>query len=54
MPILCIVMSDILWKLNKNLQEKYFWNYFLSLDTTEYEMKKKIKKKLIFGISNHS
>ena len=53
-PIVNDHYADILWKLNKNLQANYFWNYVLSLDTTEDEMKKKIKKKLIFGISNHS
>ena len=53
-PIVNDHYADILWKLNKNLQANYFWNYVLSLDTTEDEMKEKIKKKLIFGISNHS
>lgn len=53
-PIVNDHYADILWKLNKNLQANYFWNYVLDLETTENEMKNKIKKKLIFGIQNQS
>ena len=53
-PIVNDHYADILWKLNKNLQANYFWNYVLNLETTENEMKDKIKKKLILGIQNHS
>ena len=53
-PIVNDHYADILWKLNKNLQANYFWNYVLNLETTENEMKDKIKKKLILGIRNHS
>jgi len=53
-PIVNDHYADILWKLNKNLQASYFWNYVLILETTENEMKFKIKKKLILGIQNHS
>ena len=53
-PIVSDHYADILWKLNKNLQANYFWNYVLNLETTENEMKDKIKEKLILGIQNHS
>ena len=53
-PIVNEHYADILWKLNKNLQANYFWNYVLNLETTENEMKNRIKKKLILGIQNHS
>jgi tetratricopeptide (TPR) repeat protein len=53
-PIVNDHYADILWKLNKNLQANYFWNYVLNLETTENEMKDKIKTKLILGVQNHS
>ena len=53
-PIVNDHYADILWKLNKNLQANYFWNYVLNLETTENEVKDKIKEKLIFGIQDHS
>ena len=53
-PIVNDHYADILWKLNKNLQANYFWNYVLNLETTENEMKYKIKAKLILGVQNHS
>ena len=53
-PIVNDHYVDILWRLNKNMQANYFWNYVLSLENVEKEMKEKIKKKLIFGVQNHS
>ena len=53
-PIVKDHYADILWKLNTNLQANYFWNYVLSLETTENEMKDKIKAKLILGVQNQS
>lgn len=53
-PIVNDHYADTLWKLNKNLQANYFWNYVLNLETTENEMKDKIKEKLILGVQNHS
>ena len=53
-PIVNDHYADILWKLNKNLQASYFWNYVLSLKITENEMKDRIREKLILGIQNHS
>jgi len=53
-PIVNDHYADILWKLNKDLQANYFWNYVLNLENTENEMKDKIKAKLILGVQNHS
>ena len=49
-PIVNDHYADILWKLNKNLQATYTWNYVLSLENLESEIRKKIEKKIIFGI----
>ena len=32
------------------IQARYYWNYVLTLDKTEDELKKKINDKLIFGL----
>ena len=53
-PIVNDHYADILWKVKKNLQANYFWNYVLNLETTEEDMKNKIEKKLIFGIQDNS
>ncbi len=50
-PIINDHYADSLWMLNKNIQARYIWNYVLNLDETEEELKDKINKKLIFGIS---
>ena len=38
--------------LKKIIQARYVWNYILSLDNAEQELKDNINKKLIFGIKN--
>ena len=48
-PVVNDHYADILWKQNKNLQANYLWNYVLSLEETDKEMKDKIKKKLILN-----
>ena len=48
-PIVNDHYGDILWKLNRKLQAKYFWENVLKLETTEEEMKKNILEKLIKG-----
>ena len=48
-PIVNDHYGDILWKLDRKLQAKYFWENVLQLETTEEEMKKNILKKLISG-----
>lgn len=49
-PIVNDHYGDILWKLNRKIQARYFWQYVLKLEETEDAMKKNIKEKLIDGI----
>jgi tetratricopeptide (TPR) repeat protein len=42
--------GDILWKLGRKIQARYFWKSVLNLKETEKEMKKNIKYKLIEGL----
>ena len=51
-PVVNDHYADVLWMLNKNLQARYFWKHVLNLDETEEELRDKVKKKIIFGISN--
>ena len=44
--------GDILWKLNRNIQARYFWNYVLGLDNADEEIKQKINIKIIEGLKN--
>jgi tetratricopeptide (TPR) repeat protein len=44
--------GDILWKLDRKIQARYFWKNVLTLKETEEEMKKIIKDKLIEGLVN--
>ena len=50
-PIVNDHYGDILWMLNKKIQARYFWKNVLTLDETEEEMKKNVKKKLLNGIN---
>lgn len=50
-PIINDHYADTLWKLNKNIQARYFWDYVLNLEKAEPELKDKINKKLLFGIN---
>ena len=51
-PIVNDHYGDILWKLDRKIQARYFWENVLNLDETEDEIKKKIKVKLIEGLTN--
>ena len=51
-PIVNDHYGDILWKLDRKIQARYFWKSVLKFDDTEEEMKKKINIKLIDGIKN--
>ena len=51
-PIVNDHYGDILWKLNRKIQARYFWNNVLSFEDTEEEMKEKINIKLISGPQN--
>jgi len=49
-PIISDHYGDILWKLGKNLQARYFWKYALTHTDTSEEKIKIIKNKILKGI----
>ncbi len=49
-PIVNDHYGDVLWRLNKKVQARYFWSGVLKLEDTEEELKKEIEKKLVFGL----
>ena len=51
-PIVNDHYGDILWKLNRKIQARYFWNNVLEMDDAEVEMIKDINIKMINGLSN--
>jgi len=51
-PIVNDHYGDILWKLDRKIQARYFWKNVLNLKETEDKMKKNIKGKLIEGLIN--
>ena len=48
-PIVNDHYGDILWKLDRKLQAKYFWKNVLNMKDTEEKMKKNVLKKLLKG-----
>ena len=44
--------GDILWKLDRKIQARYFWRNVLKMEDVDEEMLKKIKKKIIEGLKN--
>ena len=48
-PIVNDHYGDILWKLDRKLQARYFWESVLNFKTTEDDIKKNIHKKLLKG-----
>ncbi len=51
-PIVNDHYGDILWKLNRKIEARYFWKSVLKLKETEAEMRNKIKQKLIIGLED--
>ena len=51
-PVVNDHYADVLWMNNKKLQARYYWKYVLSLDSTDDELRKKVKEKLLFGIKS--
>ena len=51
-PIVNDHYGDILWKLNRKIQARYFWSYVLKMEDTEEEMLEKINIKIIEGLKN--
>ena len=44
--------GDALWKLNRKIQAKYFWESALKSDETDQETKNKIQLKILKGLNN--
>ncbi len=51
-PIVNDHYGDILWKLDRKIQARYFWENVLKMDDAEKEMLEKINIKLIEGLEN--
>ena len=51
-PIVNDHYGDILWKLDRKIQARYFWSNVLLMDDAEAEMIKKINIKMIEGLKN--
>ncbi len=51
-PIVNDHYGDILWKLNRKIQARYFWSMVLDMNDAEEELLDQIKIKLITGLKN--
>ena len=51
-PVVNDHYGDILWRLNRKIQAKYFWESVLNLEETENEMKDILIDKLVNGLKN--
>jgi len=51
-PVVIDHYGDILWRLDRKIQARYFWESVLKLEETEEIMRKNIKSKLIEGLKN--
>ncbi len=51
-PIVNDHYGDILWKLNRKIQARYFWANVLKMEDADEEMLKKINIKIIKGLKN--
>ena len=49
-PIVNDHYGDVLWKLNRKIQAKYYWQSVLNFEDSDKEMKTKISKKLLEGL----
>jgi len=51
-PIVNDHYGDILWKLNRKIQARYFWTNVLNMDDADKEILEKINVKLLEGLKN--
>ena len=51
-PIVNDHYGDILWKLDRKIQARYFWKNVLAMEDAEDEMLKKINMKMINGLKD--
>ena len=52
-PIVNDHYGDILWKLNRKIQARYFWTNVLNMDDADKEILEKINVKLLEGLKIH-
>ena len=51
-PIVNDHYGDILWKLNRKIQARYFWKNVLSFEDTDEDIRKNVQLKMIDGVTN--
>ena len=51
-PIVNDHYGDILWKLNRKIQARYFWSMVLKMQDVDKDLIEIIENKLIHGIKN--
>ena len=51
-PIINDHYADCLWMNNYKIQARYYWNNVLLSEEADDELKKKVKQKILFGLSN--
>ena len=51
-PIVNDHFADCLWMNKQEIEARYYWNNVLKSDTAEEELKKKVEKKLLFGLED--
>jgi len=51
-PIVNDHYGDILWKLGRKIQARYFWSNVLKMKDTEQDMIKNINIKFVEGLKN--
>ena len=49
-PIVNDHFADCLWMNNYKIQARYYWKNVLNLEKADRELKKKVEKKLLFGL----
>jgi predicted negative regulator of RcsB-dependent stress response len=49
-PIVNDHYGDVLWKLNRKIQAKYYWQSVLNSEESDNEMKTNVSKKLLKGL----
>ena len=50
-PIVNDHYGDVLWKLNRKIQARYYWESAINSKDSENEMKQNISKKMINGLT---
>ena len=48
-PVVNNHYGDILWRLDRKIQARYFWSMVLEMEDAEQELLDQIKKKLVEG-----